>query len=260
MAFQGMLYQVFVSCVSDIGLVRQNNEDSYKLLTDVHFFVLADGMGGHLAGEVASKEAVDGMCALFYERYHSSRTDLAQAERLFKEIIQEVNGAIYRMGRENAELRGMGTTLCCILIHPEGLIYGHVGDSRIYRLRKRKLEQLTQDHSLLRELIDLGQITEQQAEDFLYKNIITKAIGTEPCVEPDITHAALESGDMFLMCTDGLTDLVSFEEIQETMNENAEEEIASLLVEKSKQKGGYDNITVILIKVREKYETHLSRL
>ncbi len=258
MAFQVMLYQVSVYCVSDVGLIRQNNEDSWKLLEDAQFFVLADGMGGHQAGEVASKETVDQLCALFKERFDSSNTNLAYAEKCIKDIVQEVNTKIYRMSRENPELRGMGTTLCCILIHPEGLVYGHVGDSRIYRFRHGRLEQLTQDHSLLRELIDLGQLSEQQAGDFLYKNIITKAIGTESQVEPTVTHSSLESGDMILMCTDGLSDLVSFEEIQHILSQTSEEDIAKLLVKKAKQRGGYDNITVILVKVRDKYEANLS--
>jgi protein phosphatase len=258
MAFQVMLYQVSVYCVSDIGLIRQNNEDSCKLLKDERFFVLADGMGGHQAGEVASKVTVEQLCTLFQERFDSSHTDLAYAEHFIKEIIQEVNAMIYRLGRENSQLKGMGTTLCCILFHLQGLIYGHVGDSRIYRIRQGRLEQLTKDHSLLRELIDLGQLSEQQAGDFLYKNIITKAIGTELSVEPTVAHCSLEPGDMILMCTDGLSDLVSFKEIQEILNENTEEKIVQLLVKKAKQKGGYDNITVILVKVRDKNEANLS--
>lgn len=258
MAFQVMLNQVSVYSISDIGLIRQNNEDSWKLLEDAQFFVLADGMGGHQAGEVASKETVERLCVLFQERFDPSNTNLAHAEKCIKEIIQEVNTEIYQMSRENLELRGMGTTLCCILVHPEGLIYGHVGDSRIYRFRHGELEQLTQDHSLLRELIDLGQISEQQAGDFLYKNIITKAIGTEAYVEPTIAHSALEGGDMILMCTDGLSDLVSFEEIQDVMAKTSEGNIVQLLVKKAKQRGGYDNITVILVKVRDKYEENLS--
>lgn len=259
MAFQLMLYQFLVSCISDIGLIRQNNEDSWKMLKDEQFFVLADGMGGHQAGEVASKETVEQLCFLFQQRLNdSSYKDITQAESLIKELIQEVNSMIYRLGRENPHLRGMGTTLCCLFFHPAGLIYGHVGDSRIYRFSHGKLEQLTQDHSLLRELIELGQLSEQQAEDFLYKNIITKAIGTEPNVGPVIAHTAIEVGDVFLMCTDGLSDLVSFEEIQEVLWQYSVEEAANLLVKKAKQKGGYDNITVILVKVQNKYESNLS--
>lgn len=260
MAFQVMLYHLSVYCISDIGLIRQNNEDSWKLLKERQFFVLTDGMGGHQAGEVASKETAEQLCTLFNDRFDLSRQGkIDDAKQLIREIIQEVNATIYYMGRENPNLRGMGTTLCCLFFHPEGMIYAHVGDSRIYRYRNSKLEQLTQDHSLLRELIELGQLSEQQAEDFLYKNIITKAIGTELNVDPTIADTAVEPGDIFMMCTDGLSDLVSLKEMQEIMSQRAnEEEITKLLVTRAKQKGGFDNITVVLVKVQDKYESNLS--
>lgn len=258
MAFQVMLYQILVYCISDIGLIRRNNEDSLKLLTNEQFFVLADGMGGHQAGEVASRKAVDELCYLFQWYFDSFYKELPLVQQLLKEIIQEVNILVYRMGKENSHLRGMGTTLCCLFFHPEGLIYGHVGDSRIYRFRQGRLEQLTQDHSLVQELIDLGQLSEKQAEDFLYKNIITKAIGTESSVEPSVSYTPLEKEDMILMCTDGLSDLVNLEEMQKIISQNSEEEIPSLLVKRAKERGGYDNITVVLVKVKNKYEPHLS--
>lgn len=256
MACQVMLYKVSVYGISDIGLVRHNNEDSWRQLQDEQFFVLADGMGGHKAGEVASKETVNYLCTLFRQSFSSSLS-ISQAKQRLSEMIQQANLMVYQMGRENQGLKGMGTTLCCILFHSEGLIYGHVGDSRIYRFRQQQLEQLTQDHSLLRELIELGQLSEQQAGDFLYKNIITKAIGTEPCVEPAIKSTALETGDIILMCTDGLSDLVSYEEMQLILEQAPENEIAKQLVKRAKQKGGYDNITVVVVKVQDKYESHL---
>lgn len=252
MALQAMFYQVSATCLSDIGLIRQNNEDAYKILKDEQFYVLADGMGGHQAGEVASRETVERLCALFSERMGSSPKDISHAEEFLKNLIQEVNGAVYRIGRESPDLRGMGTTLCCIYLHPEGLIYGHVGDSRIYRLRKGKLELLTHDHSLLQELIELGQLSEQQAGEFLYKNIITRAIGTEPYVEPSIAHTSLEPGDRIILCTDGLTDLLSEDEIKEIILNHPEEDVVKQLVKKAKQKGGNDNITVILVNVSHK--------
>lgn len=246
-----MLYQISVSSISDIGLIRQNNEDSSKLLNDEQFFVLADGMGGHQAGEVASKETVDKICSLFQQHYDCFHQSIDLAKQTLKEIIQEVNTLIYQLGRENPNLRGMGTTLCCIFFHSEGLIYGHVGDSRIYRLRKEKLEQITQDHSLLRELIELGQLSEKQAEDFVYKNIITRAIGTDPTVEPSINETHLEVGDIFLLCTDGLSDLVGVEKMQEIISHHSQKDALQLLVENAKKNGGYDNITAILVQVLE---------
>lgn len=258
MALQVMSYKVTVYGASDVGLVRQNNEDTWMQLKDDQFYVLADGMGGHQAGEIASREAVDYLCAAVHQRYHPSKQDIGKVKELLYEIIQEVNSYVYRLGRENEGLRGMGTTLCCLLLHPEGLIYAHVGDSRIYRFRAHKLEQLTFDHSLLQELIDLGQLDEQQAKDFLYKNIITKAIGTEPYVDPTVKHTPLQPGDLLFMCSDGLSDLVSFEDIQRIMDKMPEAEIAKELIIQAKQNGGYDNITVVLVKVREKHEAHLS--
>lgn len=253
-----MFYKVLVNSVSDIGYVRQNNEDSWKLLNEAHFYALADGMGGHQAGEIASKEAVDRLCALFQKRYTASKS-LKDTKDELEQIIQEVNASIFRMGLESVALRGMGTTLCCVFLHPKGLIYAHVGDSRIYRFREGHLVQLTQDHSLLQELIDTGQIAEDQSKDFLYKNIITKAIGTDSVVEPTIKDTSIEVGDIILMCTDGLSDLVNLKNMQEIILENSEEDFANLLVEKAKFNGGYDNITVIVIRIENIYETNLSR-
>lgn len=257
MAFQVMLYQVSVYGVSDIGLIRRNNEDSWRQLPNEHFYVLADGMGGHRAGEVASYECVERVCSLVHDRFDPYET-LEKTKEMLAEVIKEVNASIYRLSHRHSKLRGMGTTLCCLLLHPEGLIYAHVGDSRIYRYRNSVLEQLTHDHSLLRELIDLGRLSEQEADDFLYKNIVTKAIGTELFVEPSIGSGDLEIGDILLMSTDGLTDLLTRCEIEEILTDTSEEEMARNLVAKAKQKGGYDNITVLLIKIQNKYEQNLS--
>ncbi|MFI0435877.1 MAG: Stp1/IreP family PP2C-type Ser/Thr phosphatase [Parachlamydiaceae bacterium] len=244
-----MLYQISVHCISDIGHVRHNNEDASKLLKEERFFVLADGMGGHQAGEVASTTAVDSLCDLFRRYPFFSLIDIDEAKQLMRKIIQEVNTLVYKLGRENPNLRGMGTTLCFLFLHPSGLIYGHVGDSRIYRFRQGRLEQLSRDHSLLRELIDLGQLSEQQAEDFIYKNIITKAIGTESTVEPTICDTSLQEGDILIMCSDGLSDLVSSDVMESIIASHPEEDVIRLLVEKAKKNGGYDNITVVLVKI-----------
>ena len=249
MAVQSMLYQISVNCVSDIGLVRQNNEDALKIIKDEQFFVLADGMGGHQAGEVASNEAVNQLCSLFQSHLERFHLDLETASHCLKDIIQAVNAKIYQLGKKTPAYRGMGTTLCCLYFHIDGLICGHVGDSRIYRFRKGVLEQITQDHSLLRELIDLGQLSEQQAGDFLYKNIITKAIGTEPNVEPTIKCITVELDDVFLMCSDGLSDLVPINEMQTIVAEHSNEEAIQILVNTAKKNGGFDNISLILLRL-----------
>lgn len=252
-----MPYKVLSVGISDIGLVRENNEDVWSKLAAQRVFVLADGMGGHQAGEIASKEAVNELCSILSKKLDikDENLDLDLAREIIYEAIQEVNAHVYQMGRKDYDLRGMGTTLCCLHFHQKGLIYAHVGDSRIYRLRDKKLIQLTKDHSLLRELVDLGQLSERQAEDFLYKNIITKAIGTEPKVEPSVRIGELVDHDIFLMCSDGLSDLLTFEEIESIMNKKlAMKEMAQELIDAAKERGGHDNITVVLAKVQEIHE------
>ena len=167
-----------------------------------------------------------------------------------KSGIELVNQIIYEMGRGDEILLGMGTTLCCLHFHEEGIIYAHVGDSRIYRLRNDKLSQLTKDHSLLRELVDKGSISESDSKEFAYKNIITKAVGTEPYVTPTVQTADYRDDDLYLMCSDGLTDLISKHEIETILKENADLKIcAEALVQAAKDKGGFDNITVVLLKL-----------
>lgn len=257
MAIQFMLYQLSINTASDVGLVRQNNEDYFKVMTDEQFFVLADGMGGHRAGEIASRKAVEELCRLFSEERLMFRESLDIAEQLLAGIIKSVNSYIYQLGKGDREHKGMGTTLCVLFFHPEGLILGHVGDSRIYRMRRGKLDQLTKDHSLMRELIDLGQLNEGEAEVFLYKNIITRAVGTDMQVVPSVRHTSVEVGDYYLMCSDGLTDMVPLDEIEEVLKNHSEDKAVKLLVETAKKNGGYDNITLVLVKVQEAYESNL---
>lgn len=258
MVLRVMPYKILAFGQTDIGLVRQNNEDVWAELPSLRFFVLADGMGGHQAGEIAAREAVNGICKEIKKKFghgHESMT-LRQAHDDVRDAIQHTNSIVYKMGRSDPDLRGMGTTICCLKFHEKGLIYGHIGDSRIYRLRDRKLAQLTQDHSLLRELVDMGQLNEQQATDFLYKNIITKAVGTESSVEPAVHVTEVLSGDIYLMCTDGLSDLLARKEIETILNNSASlNEAAMKLVSEAKEKGGHDNVTVVMAKVESIDET-----
>lgn len=239
---------------SDTGCVRQNNEDAWGKVEQFPLFVLADGMGGHRAGEVAAKESVERLCALMSSSLCSMpQCTLADVEYSLCSAICMVNAEIYALGQSSEHLRGMGTTVCCAYFHPEGIVCAHVGDSRIYRLRDRKLEQLTTDHSLVRELIDLGQLSEQQAGDFLYKNIITRAIGTEPFVEPSISIQDVRIGDLYLMCTDGLSDQLNKEEMETILQRPQKlHEITHDLLFLATQRGGYDNITVVLMAVEPK--------
>jgi serine/threonine protein phosphatase PrpC len=252
-----MSYEVKAAGMSDIGLIRENNEDVWNALPNQRFYILADGMGGHSAGEVAAREAVNALSTFVAKHININAPayKLDEARSLILNAIKEVNAHVYKLGRRDNELKGMGTTLCCLHFHPKGLVYAHVGDSRIYRLRKRKLFQMTKDHSLLRELVDLGQISERQAGGFLYKNIITKAIGTEPTVEPSVRFADILDRDLYLMCSDGLSDLLSQGEIEAILNEDLPlEQTAQRLVDSAKEKGGYDNVTVVLTEVQELHE------
>lgn len=251
-----MPYRIKAYGNSDIGLVRRNNEDVWAELHEQNFFVLADGMGGHLAGEVAAQEAVNALSKIVKKRIDSKkRTTLDQVVLVIREAIEEVNRIVHRKGRSSEELRGMGTTLCCMHFHFDGLVLAHVGDSRIYRLRDGNLEQMTQDHSLASELGDYDRIGQDES-GFTYKNIITKAIGTEPEVDPSMNVCDVEDQDLFLMCTDGLTDLLTLEEMEEILNKEEDlKKATQALIDQAMEKGGHDNVTVVLMHADEIKET-----
>ena len=236
---------------TDIGLVRLNNEDVWARMPDEQCFILADGMGGHKAGEIAASEAVLHLCKLVKEEHTTTKGHTPQEwVELLDEGVREANQHIYNLASTNPEMEGMGTTLCLALIANHSLIAVHVGDSRIYRLRKGRLTQLTKDHSLRDELIAKGELDESLASSFPYKNIITRAIGTQKTVVPEIQILAIELGDLYFLCTDGLTDslldaqIVDIIESSETLQESTE----SLILE-SKKQGGNDNITIVMVRI-----------
>ncbi len=251
MVVKQMPLKVQVEGHTHVGRIRQNNEDVWGQLPDENFIVLADGMGGHQAGEVAAKEAVNYLCRVFKKALQDDelRKDPTKLSKTLEQAIIHTNARVYQMSRELEGLKGMGTTLCSLWLDEGYVIIAHVGDSRIYRLRNRRLKLLTKDHSLLRELMDMGQVTEQQAGEFLYKNIITKAIGTEPMVEPTVEILPLNPGDLFLLCSDGLSDHVSQPEIEAVLNRSRSAPLAAReLVALANAKGGHDNITVVVAK------------
>lgn len=250
-----MPFRVSVCGLSDIGCVRQKNEDVWDQIPEENFFVLADGMGGHRAGDVAARAAVKTLMSIVkskFETFTRDKVSLQDIARMMRLAMEETNRTVYDLSKEVEDWRGMGTTLCCAHLQSDGLVFAHVGDSRVYRYRDMELEQLTDDHSLLREMIRLGQIKEQPRSDFAYKNIITKAIGTEPIVEPTVNISDLRHNDIILMCTDGLSDVLSLEEMQSILQQSATlHPIASALVSAAKARGGPDNVTVVLIKAQE---------
>jgi protein phosphatase len=228
--------------LTDVGRQRDANEDSYVLADPV--FVVADGMGGAQAGEVASRTAAE----VFQEAHEGGGTPEEQLSRL----TREANRRIYELSRRDATRRGMGTTLTAAMLTEGGVSVGHVGDSRAYRLRGASLTQLTHDHSLVAELQRSGQLTAEAAEHHPQKSIITRALGPESDVEVDAhTHAARD-GDVYLLCSDGLTGMISDDEVEailrgsQTLREGAE-----ALVRAANQSGGRDNITVVLFRVAD---------
>lgn len=238
--------------ISDIGLVRQNNEDVWSSIPEYNFFALADGMGGHKAGEVAAKEAIVKLCESLSQKLSlsSGKSTPSQISNYLNQAIKEANAWVFNMASQNEDLQGMGTTLCCFLLHEQTLVYAHVGDSRIYRFREGVLKQLTIDHSLRSELIATGQLDEGTASLFPYKNVITRAIGTSTHVEPDMDTCLVEPGDIYFLCSDGLTDYVTINEMHAILSHaKTIKEASETFVDAAKEKGGNDNITVVMIKV-----------
>lgn len=231
--------------ISDIGFVRKKNEDVFKILQNNLLFSIADGMGGHKAGDIAAKEATNHLCNLLSKSLHPN----SSTDELIYHIdlaIKETNNRVYTLSRTHEQLMGMGTTLCCLYLNKQAAIYAHIGDSRIYHYQKKILIQLTKDHSLINKLID-------QNKNFtpkVTKNIITKAVGTHPSVTPSIGKMTYEKNDIFIMCTDGLSDYVTNEQMKKIIDNHTDcKNLCSDLINEAKNNGSSDNITCVAIKI-----------
>jgi serine/threonine protein phosphatase PrpC len=228
---------------TDTGRQRNANEDS--VFTRAPLFVVADGMGGAQAGEVASKAAAE-----------SFNRELPQAppERVLRETIEAANRTIHEHARKDPNLTGMGTTITAAIVDPEAeeVAIGHVGDSRAYRLRGGKFERLTRDHSLVEEMRRKGQLTDAQAEDHPQRSIITRALGPEPEVEVDLQTVSAQAGDVFLLCSDGLTTMLGDEQIGRLLGRATSMQSAvRALVDEANRAGGRDNITVVAFRLED---------
>ncbi len=251
-----------VAALSHKGMVRPHNEDS-MFVDPIGLGLLADGMGGYNAGEVASGIAVrvvsEGMLPPLKERRPLGKIDAtsgsSHAAQLLQQQIAQANRGIFEAAQAKPECAGMGTTLVATVFYESRVCIGHVGDSRCYRLRGDKLEQLTRDHSLLQEQIDSGLITAEQARYSLNKNLVTRALGIEAIVPADISEYRLETDDIYMLCSDGLTDMVEVDAIKSILAANRLDlpKAARLLVEAANQNGGRDNITVVLVRVPPGY-------
>ncbi len=238
--------------LTDKGVVREQNEDSMILLEDAGVFVVADGMGGHAAGEVASAMAVETMQNVtklpvwgrFDAIWKNARTMMAFAG------YEEANRQIMRASLSNASQRGMGTTMVSAVVYKDSVDVINLGDSRAYRIRNGAIEQISHDHSLVQELIDSGKLkTPEEIEAFPYKNIITQALGTQPKIRPDIFSNPIVPGDIYLLCSDGLFNELTDAEILKIIQDSGGnlQKATEILVQQANQHGGRDNITVVLI-------------
>ena len=235
---------------SDVGKVREINEDSFYIsnsLDEVQLYMLADGMGGYNGGEIASKLAIQSAKNYIENNFKEIEKDKDSIIQLIGSSIEYANMVVYEKAKENKELSGMGTTLEICLIYNNRAFIGHVGDSRIYRIRKEFMRKLTQDHSYVQKLVKDGTITQEEAAHHPQKNMLMKALGCNAFVEPDVMVKGFLKDDILIMNSDGLTNLVSQEEIFKEAKKNIEQATKNL-VQMANDNGGYDNITVIIIK------------
>ncbi len=248
---------VRTATLSDTGMRRRNNQDSWAVVIadnqgvwekSGHLFVVADGMGAHAAGELASRLAAD-----LIPHQYSKLQKLVPAEALMR-AISETNSEIYRRGQANPEFRNMGTTASVLALVPEGAVVAHVGDSRIYRLRGQQLEQLTFDHSLVWEMAASGEVNEETLRSgVIPKNVITRSLGPNPSVQIDLEGPfPLKIGDRFLLCSDGLSGQVTDEEIGILLHINEPQVAAQVMVDLANLRGGPDNITVVIAEITGK--------
>ncbi len=235
---------------SDVGKVREINEDSFYIsdsLDEIQLYILADGMGGYKGGEVASKLAIQSAKNYIESNFKEIEKDKDSIIQLVGSSIEYANMIVYEKSKENKELNGMGTTLDVCLIYNNRVFIGHVGDSRVYRIRKEFMRKLTQDHSYVQKLVKDGTITKEEAVHHPQKNMLMKALGCNAFVEPDVMVKGFLKDDILIMNSDGLTNLVSQEEIFREAKKDIEQ-APKELVNLANGKGGYDNITVIVIK------------
>lgn len=233
---------MYVTHGSNVGLVRSNNEDSYICL-EPYAFAVADGMGGHAAGEVASRLLIEEV----KKRLQDKKED-ELGEDLLKKIIIEANDIILHKASEDEHLAGMGTTASIVCLRGKIISWAHIGDSRIYFMHKEKLQQITTDHSLVDLWLRNGTITAEEALHHPQKNILTRAVGVDSKLDVDTGSFTAAAGDILLLSTDGLTNMIDDMEIKEILSDEAIKDKAGCLINKAVANGGADNVTAIVVK------------
>jgi protein phosphatase len=248
--------------LTDTGRIREHNEDTIGSEADIGLYVLADGMGGYNAGEVASGIAVKTIVNLVREAFQvqdlegtDRSTGLMRPSIILRDAILRANKIIHQTSKTQPQCEGMGTTVVATLFYDDRVITAHVGDSRIYRLRGDRFEQMTMDHSLLQELVDRGFYSQEEAARSTNKNYVTRALGVEPSVEVELHEHPVEKGDFFVLCSDGLSDMVEDEDIHLTISTFSDnlDTIVKQLVQLSNEHGGRDNISVIMTQVIDSF-------
>jgi serine/threonine protein phosphatase PrpC len=246
--------------VTDVGKVRDHNEDAIGAQPEIGLWVLADGMGGYNAGEVASGIAVKTIIDLVTKACkHEKRTDIETGTGymrqtiVLRDAILRANKVINQTAQSQPQCEGMGTTLVAALFYDNRVSIAHVGDSRMYRLRGNKFEQVTMDHSLLQELVDRGFYSQEEAQRSTNRNYVTRALGVEANVEVEIQEMDVQKGDYFLMCSDGLPDMVEDEDIHLTIStfNNDLRTVGEQLIKLTNDNGGRDNVSVVLVRVAD---------
>lgn len=248
--------------ITDVGRVRDHNEDAIGAQPEFGLWVLADGMGGYNAGEVAAGIAVNTVIDLVSEACRREKRNEVEPESGYmrqtialRDAISRANKIINQTAQSQPQCEGMGTTLVACLFYDNHASVAHVGDSRLYRLRGNKFEQITMDHSLLQELVDRGFYSQEEAQRSTNRNYVTRALGVEATVDVEVQEIEVQPGDYFLLCSDGLPDMVEDEDIHLTIStfENDVDTIAEQLVKLTNDNGGRDNVSVVVVHVTQSF-------
>jgi len=240
---------------TDVGMKRDHNEDSFLVNEDLGLYVVCDGMGGHAGGETASRLAVQAVekelisAKLRADDPFATEGPLQESPlaAALREAVEGACAAVFRSSRANPELAGMGTTCISLLLHQDQAIVGHVGDSRAYLVRDGQVWQLSEDHSLVNEQVRAGLLTEDEAKHSRLKNIITRSVGFEEDVLVDVVGVETQPGDKFLLCSDGLSNLVANDEIRDAMVRTDLDKVPESLIQLANDRGGDDNVTVVVV-------------
>ncbi len=255
--------------LTDTGMVREHNEDAISALPDIGLWVLADGMGGYNAGEVASgiavKTVIDQIteaCKLENRQEIESGTGYMRQTIALRDAVARANKIIHQTAQSQPQCEGMGTTLVACLFYDDHISIAHVGDSRLYRVRDNRFEQITMDHSLLQELVDRGFYSQEEAERSTNRNYVTRALGVDLNVEVEIQEVEAQKGDYYLMCSDGLPDMVEDEDIHVTITtfNNDVDTIGEQLIKLTNDNGGRDNVSIVLVRVADAFPAHAGLL